>query len=518
MTRLLTLTASISSALVLIGCGNKTEAPKAKDDAPAGPTAAPLAMPALGVDQIKRFNFIYEAGAPAHEKAVAAYRKKDWAAVRTQAEAALVKDPMHLGSHRLLAAALAQTGEPAAAVDHLVTALAADYGLYAPTLAEDDLKSFMASPHGQSVKALAARIHDEYARRTAAGLWLVGRRSPFRWPKELGVQTSTSRGELYAFDRVAKRYFRLTHTEHQVAGFVRPASGTEVAIVGFDKIDRPRPGAKDDVKPAAKDDARPGAKDDAAEAAPLFAAPAIRFDLPFDGFVIPGYLRLPPAASGRVPVVIVLGGLESTKEESYRFENLCLARGLATCTFDGPGQGETYFQAKLRPDFHRFTSAVLDWIEKRTEFDPDRIGIIGRSLGGFYAIHSAAHDPRFKACVCWGVLFDLSYYDQMRDPARRGFAFVAGYDDAEKAGPYLKSTLDLSGQAERVRCPVYALHGAQDVLIPATQVDRLRKAMAAHPDMTFDIPEDGNHCCHNLYAVVRPRMADWLAERLSART
>ena len=109
-----------------------------------------------------------------------------------------------------------------------------------------------------------------------------------------------------------------------------------------------------------------------------------------------------------------------------------------------------YFQAKLRPDFHRFTSAVLDWLEKRPEIDADRIGIIGRSLGGFYAIHSAAHDPRFKACVCWGVLFDLSYYDQMRDPARRGFAFVAGYDDAEKAGPYLKSTLDLSGQAERV--------------------------------------------------------------------
>src|SRR5262245_16184014 len=83
------------------------------------------------------------------------------------------------------------------------------------------------------------------------------------------------------------------------------------------------------------------------EAAPLLAAPAVRSDEPFDGFVIPGYLRLPLGASGRVPVVIVLGGLESTKEESYRFENLCLARGLATCTFDGPGQGEMYFQAKL---------------------------------------------------------------------------------------------------------------------------------------------------------------------------
>ncbi|HEU4731440.1 MAG TPA: hypothetical protein VFT22_26280 [Kofleriaceae bacterium] len=296
MHRSLALTASIS-ALALLGCGNKSEAPKAKDDA-AGPTAAPLAMPTLGVDQIKRFNFLYEAGAPAHEKAVAAYRKKDWPAVRAQAEVAIGKDPMHLGSHRLLAAALAQTGEPAAAVDHLVTAIAADYLQYAPTLAEDDLKAFMASPHGQSVKALAARIHDEYGKRIAAGLWMVGRRSPFRWPRDLGVQSSTSRGELYAFDRETKRFFRLTHTDHQVAGFVRPASGGEVAVVGFDKIDRPRDArgdarseatsegkldarseskpdgkAKDkDARPDAKD-ARPDAKDARSdgEAPPLFA-------------------------------------------------------------------------------------------------------------------------------------------------------------------------------------------------------------------------------------------------------
>src|ERR1041384_1267658 len=137
-------------------------------------------MPAVGVDQIKRFNFIYEAGAPAYEKAAAAYRKKDWPAVRAQADAALAKDPAHLGAHRLLAAALPPTRDLASAVDHLVTAIAADYLLYAPTLADDDLKTFMASPHGQSVKALAAKIRDEYARRIASGLWLGGRRSAVR--------------------------------------------------------------------------------------------------------------------------------------------------------------------------------------------------------------------------------------------------------------------------------------------------------------------------------------------------
>lgn len=250
------------------------------------------------------------------------------------------------------------------------------------------------------------------------------------------------------------------------------------------------------------------------EAAPLFAIPAERFEVTLDGVTIPGYLRLPPGRQGRAPVALVLGGLESTKEESYLMENRCLARGLATCAFDGPGQGEAYFEAKLRPDFHRFASAVIDWLAGRQEIDAGRLGVLGRSLGGYYALHTAAHEPRVRACVAWGVLFDISYYDEMRDPSRRGFAYVAGYADPDKAGDYLRATLDLAGQAEKVRCPVYALHGAQDTLIPPSQVDKLRGALAANPDVTFDIPADGDHCCHNLYHVVRPRMADWLAERL----
>ena len=266
--------------------------------------------------------------------------------------------------------------------------------------------------------------------------------------------------------------------------------------------------------PANRDDGQRRKVELYKQAAPLFSPPAERFEIPFEGVTIPGYLRLPLGRTGRAPVALMLGGLESTKEESYLFENRCLARGLATCTFDGPGQGEVYFEARLSPDFHRFASAVIDWLVARAEVDLDRIGVIGRSLGGFYAVHTAAHEPRLKACVCWGVLFDLSYYDTMSEPSRRGFAYVAGYEDSDEASPYLKRTLNLTGQAEAVRCPIYALHGALDNLIPPTQVDRLRQALAKHRDVEFDIPADGDHCCHNLYHVVRPRMADWLVERL----
>jgi 2,6-dihydroxypseudooxynicotine hydrolase len=58
---------------------------------------------------------------------------------------------------------------------------------------------------------------------------------------------------------------------------------------------------------------------------------------------MPGYRRL-PAGSQRPPCVILLGGLDTTKEDYQVVNDLCVERGLATLAFDGPGQGETLFR------------------------------------------------------------------------------------------------------------------------------------------------------------------------------
>jgi len=236
--------------VALVGaCGKKTEAPVTKQDAGAGKTiAAPIALPPLGVDRISRFNFLWNEGGNAYDKALTAYKAKtrDWAAVRAACELAVQKDPQHLDAQRLLAVALAQQGDHAAAVDHIVAAIAGDYfkyGLAFPT--DPELAEFRATPHGQAVAALATQIRDEYQRRIKTGLWLIGRRGPFKWPAKDGVQAASSRGEVYAYDRDSHRYLRLTHTDHQVTGFVRAPSGAEIAILGFDKIDHP----KDDAQP-----------------------------------------------------------------------------------------------------------------------------------------------------------------------------------------------------------------------------------------------------------------------------
>ncbi len=225
----------------LLACGgNKKDAPKAKDDASvSGPTVAPITTPPIGVDAIKRMNFAYGDGRHEFEKAQEKQKAGAWPQVKQYCEATLAKDPNHLDAHRLIATALAQTGEHAAAVDHLVTALAGDYLRYADFAKDDNLKPFLDTPHGTAIKEVAEKIRAELVRRAASGVLVIGRRSGFKWPKD-GIQYGTSRGELYAFDRETHRYLRLTHTEHQVAAFVRSPSGNEVAVFGFDKIDRPK--------------------------------------------------------------------------------------------------------------------------------------------------------------------------------------------------------------------------------------------------------------------------------------
>src|SRR5215212_9290150 len=163
----------------LLSCGDKKkDTPRTKDDAAAGPTVAPIATPPIGVDSIKRMNFTYEAGMKEWEKVVAAQKTKNWAGVKQHAEATLAKDPNHYDAHRALATALVQSGEHAAAVDHLVAALAADYLKYGPTLATDeDLKPFFATPHGTGIKEVAEKIRAEYVKRIASGVLVIARRS-----------------------------------------------------------------------------------------------------------------------------------------------------------------------------------------------------------------------------------------------------------------------------------------------------------------------------------------------------
>jgi hypothetical protein len=71
---------AISRVVVMIAlvasCGKKSESPVTKQDAGSGKTvAAPIALPALGVDKPMRFNFQYNEGGNAYDKAIISSRR-----------------------------------------------------------------------------------------------------------------------------------------------------------------------------------------------------------------------------------------------------------------------------------------------------------------------------------------------------------------------------------------------------------------------------------------------------------
>src|ERR1700733_14107260 len=86
--------------------------------------------------------------------------------------------------------------------------------------------------------------------------------------------------------------------------------------------------------------------------------------------------------------------------------------------------GETVFEMRWRTDFEKAVVAAIDYVEKRSEIDPSRIGIIGRSMGGCYAPKTAAIDERIKALVAWGVMYHLQNLANVPKHTLEGFMFV----------------------------------------------------------------------------------------------
>src|SRR6185437_12772682 len=95
------------------------------------------------------------------------------------------------------------------------------------------------------------------------------------------------------------------------------------------------------------------------DALPHLDPPGERIEIPFDGSVIAGVLRR-PARPGPHPLVVLIPGLDSAKEEFRPTEDLFLSRGLATLSIDGPGQGEAEYDLPIRADWEVPGSAVID--------------------------------------------------------------------------------------------------------------------------------------------------------------
>src|SRR5438067_4958404 len=232
---------------------------------------------------------------------------------------------------------------------------------------------------------------------------------------------------------------------------------------------------------------------------------AERIEIPFAGSAMVGTLRRPRGGE-RAPLAVLLPGLDSTKEEFFEWENVFLARGLATFSLDGPGQGETGYTTYIHPNYEVAVTALLDHLK----WDAP-VGVVGVSLGGYYAPRAAAFEKRIVAAVgvsgafCFGDVWDAR-----PSLTKETFQHHSGASSPEEArAKAFELTLD--GVAGQIDQPLLVIAGKLDRLV---EWKESKKIADEAPNATWVMFDEGNHVCNNIPYKYRPLAADWLMEQL----
>ena len=154
-----------------------------------------------------------------------------------------------------------------------------------------------------------------------------------------------------------------------------------------------------------------------------WAEPIERVEIPFAGQASEGRhvvaLVRRPVGVSHPPVVLMWGGVDACKEQMTAACDAFLAQGVATVAIDNAGTGESPIRGVQ--DAERQFLAVMDWMQARTDWRADRLGLLGRSFGGYWATKLAHLLPDALAgAVNWGGgvhhMFQPSWVQASRYP------------------------------------------------------------------------------------------------------
>lgn len=109
---------------------------------------------------------------------------------------------------------------------------------------------------------------------------------------------------------------------------------------------------------------------------------------------------IPSSQSGRQSLIVIVHGWTSSRERVQRYVQPLYDAGYALMLFDVRGHGESdrvpVISVKI---FHEDIVAAIQYAKQRSDVDPDRVGILAHSYGGFSSMIANQEEIGVKAIV-----------------------------------------------------------------------------------------------------------------------
>jgi dipeptidyl aminopeptidase/acylaminoacyl peptidase len=261
----------------------------------------------------------------------------------------------------------------------------------------------------------------------------------------------------------------------------------------------------------------------------LDLAEAEHFTVISDGWEIDAWVYLPPG-SEPVPTLLNIHGGPASQYGFGFFDEFQVyvgaGFGVIACNPRGSaGKGREFLTAVVgdgwgRVDLADVLAVVEAAVERFPRIDPERLGVMGGSYGGFLTAWVTAHDTRFRSAVVERALLSFPSFWGTSDI---GPTFTPNYTEADypDGWPVWFEHSPIA-HAHRVRTPTLILHSENDFRSPIEQAEQYFVALLRNgtPVEFLRFPEEG----HEMSRSGKPRhrrerfeaIIDWHRRHLTA--